>query len=557
MSSISDHPAMAGFVAATVQLTSPAAPFELREEQVLGERIQVYVNRPRSLREILDGAASYGDRDVYVFDNGVRIGFGDLVGRVAAVASWLRDAHGIRPGDRVAIGAANGPEWILAFWAVVASGGVVVAMNGWWTAFEMRHGLDLTEPKLVLLDERRRERVGEQHDHRVVALEDVGVPEPAGELPPLSIAEDDPAILIFTSGTTGRPKAAVLTHRSLCAFMMHYRFVAARGQLLSGRTVSSGPPAPGLAVFPLFHVSGLAAVVSPLVNGVARVWPLGRFSPRHVIELTNQFGISAWTGSTTHIARLVSDSAVGTIDSRTVQSISVGGSATTADVIRRAVEQFPHLEGTFSSSYASTETGSVVSHATPWMLAAVPHCIGVPLPGVEIEIRDDDGIRLPDGEDGNICVRSQGTFAGYWRNDEANADTVLPGRWIKTGDVGCREDGIFYLAARKRDLILRGGENVYPFEIENRLMEHPEAAEVAVLGVDHPELGQEVKAVVVLAPGATVDEDQLRRFCAETLSAYKVPSIIEFRSEPLPRNAVGKIMKHVLAGAADDSFIAE
>jgi acyl-CoA synthetase (AMP-forming)/AMP-acid ligase II len=179
------------------------------------------------------------------------------------------------------------------------------------------------------------------------------------------------------------------------------------------------------------------------------------------------------------------------------------------------------------------------------------------LPTAQVAILDDDGTPLPDGEVGNVCVRGPMVTPGYWNNADATADTFFPGRWLKTGDFGRMEGGLLYLATRKRDMIIRGGENVYPIEIENRLDEHPDIAEAAVVGVDHRTLGQEVKAIIVPRPGATLDPDQVRAFVGETLAYYKVPEHIEIRTEPLPRNATGKVMKHVLLGEAENTFVEE
>jgi acyl-CoA synthetase (AMP-forming)/AMP-acid ligase II len=210
-----------------------------------------------------------------------------------------------------------------------------------------------------------------------------------------------------------------------------------------------------------------------------------------------------------------------------------------------------------STGYGSTETGGLVSWAPNWMLQAATDCVGPALPTVEIRITDDDGAVLADGIEGNVEARSPIVMLGYWRNEEANAETLLAGLWVRTGDFGRLEGGLLYLASRKRDLILRGGENVYPFEIENRIDQHPDVVEVSVIGVEHPTLGQEVKAVVVVREGSTLDADSLRVWCGEALAGYKVPAHVELRTTPLPRNATGKVMKHVLTDAAANVFIEE
>ena len=235
----------------------------------------------------------------------------------------------------------------------------------------------------------------------------------------------------------------------------------------------------------------------------------------------------------------------------------MGGSATTPDIIRRVEAAFPHLQGTMSTGYGSTETGALVSYAPNWMLVASPDCIGPPLPTVDVRITGPMGEVLPEGEEGVICARSPLLMKGYYRNDAANADAFDDGRWFNTGDFGRLESGVLHIASRKRDLIIRGGENVYPFEVENRLDEHEEIVEAAVIGVDHPDLGQEVKAIVVVTADSTLSEDDIRAHCAEALASFKVPSQVELRAEPLPRNPSGKVLKNVLAGDAQTNFVDE
>ncbi len=207
-----------------------------------------------------------------------------------------------------------------------------------------------------------------------------------------------------------------------------------------------------------------------------------------------------------------------------------------------------------SSGYGSTETG-LLSFASNWMLRAEPDCVGPPLPTVALRITDDRSDVVPDAVDGNIEARSPQSMLGYWHNDDADAETILPGRWIRTGDFGRIQDGVLFIASRLRDLIIRGGENIYPFEIEYRLDQHPDVIEAAVFGVDDAVYGQVVKAVVVVRPGATLTVDELQRFCAETLASYKVPAVVEIRPDPLPRNATGKVLKQVLSGEAENVFV--
>jgi long-chain acyl-CoA synthetase len=543
---------------ATDALTQPGQRFAVTLEEVRGEQLLVFAERPRSLREVLAAGAQRGEADCYVFSDGTRITFAGMQRQAASLAQALASRYGIGPGDRVAICAANSAEWIQLFWALASLNAVLVAMNGWWTGLEMANALEISEPKLLVMDEKRLARLeGDPGVPTIVVERDFAAlfEDQETVLPTSPIDEDDPFMLIFTSGTTGRPKAAVLSHRCVVGYLMFQSFMGARGLAMAGR--APGTPPIRLAPFPLFHVSGLSANVSTMMGAGTTVWPLGRFDPEQVIELTKRERIGVWGGATTHILRLLDSPAITTLDVTQIVQVGVGGSATTPALVRRAEERFPHLVNTMSTGYGSTETGGLVSWAPNWMLQAATDCVGPALPTVEIRITDDEGGVVADGVEGNVEARSSIVMLGYWRNEEANAETLLPGLWVRTGDFGRYEGGLLYLASRKRDLILRGGENIYPFEIENRLEQHPEVIEVAVIGVEHPTLGQEVKAVVVVSESSTLEPDSLRAWCAEALAAYKVPAHVELRATALPRNATGKIMKHVLGDADANPFVEE
>lgn len=546
---------------ARARLLSPGSPFEIHEEDVLGEKMSVFKNRAHSLRDLLAASEGHGEKDYIVFSDGRRWTYQDHLADVASVAAGLRDRFGIGPGDHVAILAANSPEWVLTYWATVSLGAVVIAMNGWWAGEEIRYGLDLSKPKLLLADRRRIERLAEiETDVPIVCFEDdfedLRTYRPGASLPSEPIAEDAPCLLLFTSGTTGRPKGALLSHRALIAFTMSSFYVGAHRSMTDAPT--GGKPGAILAPFPLFHLSGtMASATANLAAGLKVVFPMGRFDPARIIELSIAEDVTSWSGATTHIFRLLDHPDIEKLDTSRFANLSVGGSASTPELLRAMSARFKHLENSIGSGYGSSETGGLVSYADNEMLQEAPNCVGQPLPTVEVKIVDESGKSLPDGENGRICVRSPLTMLEYLNNPKANAESVLPGRWVDTGDFGHLRDGLIFLESRLRDMIIRGGENIYPAEIEMRVELHPEVAEVAVYGVDDRELGQRVKAVVVPVSGTTPSEDSIRDFAAETLAYFKVPEIIELRSEPLPRNATGKVMKHVLSGESENTFVEE
>lgn len=546
---------------AIAALTGAGAPFELGEEDVCGLSMPVFKQRFGSLRELLERSKAFGDAEMAVWDTGERWTFAGHERQVASVAAALREKHGIGKGSRVAILASNSPEWVLVAWATLTLGGVVVAMNGWWQADEVVYGLGLAEPDLLVLDGPRKQRLGDvklgvptiliEEDFK--AYRDFDLDAPLSEEP---IAEDDLAAIMFTSGTTGRPKGAMSSHRNFVAFLMLSFMNGAIGRITKPQPEGATPaPLVSMMSSPLFHVSGFqaGALMAP-ASGMKLVWTTGRFDPKKILRLTLEEGVTRWGGITTQLWRLVEDPDFEPEKYRQIVSTGGGGSAFSPDLQRTLREKLPQASGEFNVGYGLTECGGLCAMATGEMLEAFPDTAGRAIPGNDVEIFDDEGKPLPEGVDGNICVRGPNVMLGYWRNPEATEEAFFPGGWLRTGDIGQIREGLLFLASRKRDMIIRGGENIYPLEIENRIDDYPAVEEVAVVGVDHRELGQEVKAIVVPKSGQVIDPEALKAFVAETLAYYKVPTHIELREEPLPRNATGKVMKPVLLGEIENTF---
>ena len=534
-------------------LTAPGAPFELVTERVNGLEMEVFKQRFGSLRQVLEHSKQFGDDPLAVWDTGVRWSFADHYQRVASVAAAFAERHGIRKGSRVAILGANSPEWVLAAWATLVHGGVVVAMNGWWQGDEIRYGLDLGDPELLVVDRARLARLeGTPPGVPTIVMEDEFAAyehhDLGAALPDTPIDEDDLASIMFTSGTTGRPKGAICTHRNYIAFLSMNFCNGAIGRLVNPPKEDLGPPVSVIAS-PLFHVSGFqSALLMGPATGMKYVWTTGRFDPEKIMRLTHEEGITRWGGITTQLWRLLEHPDFEPERYRQVRSTGGGGSVFSPELQRVVREKLPQAAGEFNVGYGSTETAGLCTMATGDLLEQDPTTVGRALPSASVAIFDDEGRRLPDGEDGNICCRGPMVTPGYWRNDKATAETFFEDGWLRIGDIGCMRDGLLFLASRKRDMIIRGGENIYPIEIENRLEEHPDVSEAAVVGVDHRTLGQEVKAFVVLREGAKLDPETLKPFIAETLAYFKVPEYFEAHPDALPRNAAGKVLKNVLLG---------
>jgi acyl-CoA synthetase (AMP-forming)/AMP-acid ligase II len=383
------------------------------------------------------------------------------------------------------------------------------------------------------------------------AEDDARAAAAAGEAPPrppaAAIDEDDPAVILFTSGTTGRPKGATLSHRNLVHFGMVSGLNGAVGLARSGQAPPAGQGA-SLAASPMFHVSGLLAfLMSGPVFGLKLVFlPPGRWDEGVHLRLTAEHGVSTWSGVPTQFWRLLDHPDLDSYDLSSVRTVGSGGAPYPPELVRRLRRALPGV--TISDGFGMSETAGLGTLATGDMIESRPGAVGPAQPTVEVEVRDALGAPLPEGEVGEVCLRNASVFLGYWGDEEATRavlDVSADGRWYRTGDFGRIEDGMLLLESRRRDMILRGGENIYPIEIEHRLVDHPDIADAAVIGVPHPVLGQEVKAFVVPRAGATPAPADVQRWVAEALAAFKVPAHVEFR-DALPYTDTGKVLKHEL-----------
>ncbi len=547
------------------QLQGPGALFELGQEEVLGHPLKVFKKRLPSLRAVLQASAGHGDKECLLYE-GRRITYAEHFRAAASVAKVLAEDYGVGRGDRVAILAANCPEWLVTFWAATSLGAVPVGLNGWWARDEILFGLDDCDPVLLVGDRRRLERIsGASLEVPVVEIESdfaaLWNRYADAALSDAPISEDDPACILYTSGTTGGAKGAVHSHRNIIALMGLQFFHGLRvAALAAAQNPDEAPSAGGTVLLvntPLFHASGLyTGAVTMLMSGATTVWMSGRFDPVRVMETIEKEKVTNWGPMGTMAHRVVFHPEVGSYDLSSLRGIGSGGAPTSPELQERIREVFPEASHSLGLGYGLTES-ALATLIFGEELEARPHSVGRPLPTVEIEIRDEQGRALPAGVEGEICIRSPLVMLEYWRRPEESSACLLADGWLETGDWGRMEEGFLCINSRKRDLILRGAENVYPIEIEFRLEAHPDVQEVAVIGVDHPELGQVVKAVVVPEEGAALDPKELAQWVAETLAAFKVPSRWEFQREPLPRNAAGKVMKHVLMGEAQNPFIEE
>jgi acyl-CoA synthetase (AMP-forming)/AMP-acid ligase II len=487
---------------------------------------------------------------------------------IDAMAVLLAERYGVTTGDRVAIVAANHAEYAILMWATITLGAIVTSLNGWWTGPELAYGIGLTGPRLIAGDERRLARLGGgiAPDGVPVRLLDALLAEArelAGKAPGRAgITEDSPAVILFTSGTTGRSKGATLSHRNIINFAMVNRLAAAAGAVATARgadggdtpfappgETATGPGGPGhgctIVSSPMFHISGLVAT---LITGAAfpmsLVFPRpGPWGPLTWLELAQRHKVTSLSGVPTQFWRLLRHPDLDAYDLSSVTTVGGGGAVYPPELVRELHARFPRVR--LGNGYGMSESVGLGTLTGGDLFVAIPTSVGPAQATVEVQVRDELGAVLPEGEVGEICLRTPSVFLGYWDDPAATAAALDSGRWYRTGDYGRVSGGLLYLESRRRDMILRGGENIYPVEIENRLIEHPDVDDAAVIGIDHPELGQEPKAFIVRRPGSDLAATQVTEWCATALAAYKVPVTVEFR-DSLPYTETGKLLKQQL-----------
>ena len=533
------------------RLTGPGGRFEIVEEEVLGASMPVMKNRGKAVGDLLADSLRWGDRD-YLVTADRRLSFTEHAAAAYSLAHALREQYGVEKGDRVAILGANTPEWVIAFWASQVLGAITVGLNGWWVPREIEYGLKHSRPKILVVDAKRAAALADVDTSGITVLtmeEDLPrlIAQFPDAVPPrVDIDEDDPSVILYTSGTSGRPKGALHSHRNLLAVVDYHRFSDALLAAFTGRTAGDDVPSDlrYLLTSPLFHIASLHNLVVPrLATGSAVIMHQGSFDVDKVLGLIERERVTNWGAVPTMASRLLEHDDLGKYDLSSLTAFALASAPSSIAFKDRLREKVPFARNALVDSYGLTECSTAIAVANSQDLEAFPGTLGRPIITVSLEIRDPFGEWLPDGVEGEVCVRSPFVMLGYWEDEEATAAAITPDRWLRTGDYGVIENGRLRLTGRRSDLILRGGENVYPTEIEQTLDEHPAVRECAVIGVPHPDLGQEVAAVVVVAEGAHVTEEELREFAAERLSYFKVPTRWRITSDLLPRNATGKTLR--------------
>ncbi len=551
------------------ELIVPGQLFEIETIEVRGAPMRSYALAPASLRDIWLGTAAYEDREYLIYEN-ERCTYAQAHEFTASIANWLAQ-QGVQPGDRVAIAMRNYPEWMLAYWAVVSMGAVAVGMNAWWVSKEMHFALGDSAPKVMICDRERLLRFQEISDDfpdlvvtAVRLTEDapanvvdwVDVINAPAVMPEVSIGPDDDACIFYTSGTTGTPKGAQLTHRGCVANLMNIGFGRAvqEGALDKAGIKSKGRMGAeevnvALVATPLFHVTGNNCVAQGIAATGGKLIHMYKWDAGEALRIIEAEKVTAFSAVPMMSREMLIHPDFPSRDTSSLKTMGGGGAAVQPDLTSKMHDQMENAAP--SAGYGMTETCGIISALSGNYLVDRPASVGRAMPTFEAKCVDDQGNEVARGEAGELWVRGACVIKGYLNRPEATAETITDG-WLHTGDIAYMdEDEFIFLVDRAKDMVLRGGENVYCAEVESGIFTCEPVAECVVFAVEDERLGEEVAAAIYLKEGASCDAGTIRDHLRKTLSSYKIPRYLWLVNAPLPRNASGKFVKKEIRDALD------
>ena len=565
--------------AAWDEMTAPGAPFAMSEIDVRGIPMRVFDGAPPNMRVLWETTAPHAEQTYVVYED-ERYTYAEIDALVRALAHHLRDVHGVGSGDRVALAMRNYPEWVIGYWAITSIGAAVVGLNAWWTTPEMEYGLADSRPKVLIADDERLERVLPLLDglrepaplHVISVRSSRELPDDAARWEDVIRPEAAPAGL-----PDGRPSTPTTTPRSSTrrarpgsrrapssptAARCTTSCTSCSGRWRRRRpTPRRSPPAtsrhrrrsrrrPSNAVYmaptPLFHVTACNCLLHPATLTGGRIVLTYKWNPARALELIEREGVTNFSGVPTMSRELLSHPDWARRDTSSLLGMGGGGAPLQPDLVEKIDKSLNG--GAPSTGYGLTETHGIVTANSARFFLAKPASCGPVMPTLDAKLVDEDGTDLPAGPDtvGQLCVRGPVVIKGYLNRPDATAESIRDG-WFNTGDIArIDEDGFVFIVDRAKDMVLRGGENVYCSEVEAAIYEHDAVAEAAVFGVPDERLGEDVGAVVVLRDGASLEADELRAFLDGRIAKHKIPAAIWFRETQLPRNANGKFLKREL-----------
>jgi acyl-CoA synthetase (AMP-forming)/AMP-acid ligase II len=550
------------------EMTAPGQMFEIKPVEVRGVEVKSWAHAPGSLRDVWALSAGHADKDYLVYQD-ERWTYAEAHEEVSRIAGWLT-ANGIGQHDRVAIAMRNYPEWMLSYWAICSIGAVVVGMNAWWVPEEMDYGLKDADPKLIICDRERLERFDQISGNfprmRVVAVRVDGdlpgyaVPwssvlaaEP--NLPEVAIDPEDDACVFYTSGTTGHPKGAQLTHRGCVNNLMSLMFMnmtqpaaaaRARGEEPPNPMAGDGPQMASIVATPLFHVTANNCLAQSMTIAGGKLVHMYKWDAGEALRIIEEEKITTFTGVPVMSREIISHPDFPHRDTSSLAALGGGGAAVQPDLVEK-IEKSGAARP--AQGYGMTEVCGIISSSAGDYFVDRPNSQGLVVPIFDVKCIDEDGNEVPMGERGEICVKGAQVIKGYLNRPEATAETIADG-WLHTGDIGyLDEDNFVYLVDRAKDMVLRGGENVYCSEVETAIFKMDAVAECSVFSVPDDRLGEEVGVAIFPAQDVSLGADDVRDFCKDHLAAYKIPRYIWILDQPLPRNASGKFVKRELQDA--------
>jgi long-chain acyl-CoA synthetase len=541
------------------ELTTPGSLFELEIVPAFGSPVRAFKNAPASLRQVWLDAAARGDIPYFHYGSDT-YSYAEAHKRVVSTAAWLV-SRGIKKGDRVAIGMRNFPEWAMAHWAVQCIGAITVSLNAWWIADELKYAFTDSGAIAAIVDGERLDRLsdemlGELGVHSVVVVRATARPgtfswddvsgNKTASLPDVEIAPDDDATILYTSGTTGFPKGALGTHRNYITNIWNGLFGTTVSMKMNGvASVPNDAPKPQLtafSTFPYFHIAGLCGMISSTYNGNAIVAQY-KWDPVEAMALIQRHKVNTFGGVPTVVRSMMEHPDIDNYDLSSLITISQGGAPVAPDSIASIESKFSGKVAA-GNGYGLTETTAAVIANSGAAYFARKDSVGLPHVGTDVRIVDEDGNDVARGSIGEVWLYGPNNVKGYWNKPVETAKAFTNG-WFHSGDAGYMdEEGFIYVVDRIKDMVLRGGENVYCVEVETALFEHRVVRDCAVIGLPHSQLGEEVVAVIVATEGCgPQDEVSLLTHLKTRLAAFKVPSRIFWHESDLPRNATGKVLK--------------
>jgi len=558
---------------ANAALTAPGARFEMEEKVINGIKLRTYKNAPLTLRDLILNSVNWGEREYLVYQD-ERVTFSAHYKAVAHLATALRETFGVKKGDRVAIVMRNYPQWAVGFYAALAIGAIATPLNSWWTGEELEYGLSDSGAKVAIVDPEKMERIREhlpklsalrhilvarggeeEADPRISSLDKlIGVANawknlPGAKMPDAEIGPDDDATIMYTSGTTGKPKGALATHRGIVSNMFNGLACQARGLIrnrepIPVRDPKVDPPRIPLLAVPFFHATGAFANLIPAMMNADKIVTMYKWDAGEALQIIQDEKITVFGGVPAIAWQVLEHPDRDKYDLSSVLAVSYGGAPSAPELVSTIKRAFP--SGHASNGWGMTETCATACVNFGQDYVVRPDSCGAAAPAMDFKIVGSKGETLGVNDVGELWAKGPNNCKGYWNKPEATAKTFIDG-WVVTGDIGrIDEEGFLFLLDRAKDMLIRGGENIYCIEVESALYDHPAIMDAAVVGIPHKVLGEEVGAVVQLKPETDATVDELRRFVSGKIAAFKVPVEIIIQREPLPRNANGKIMKNEL-----------